>query len=138
MTQTQAPQGAGGSFAPPLTDELLTKYEALTASASAEVKDAMTELLACCRAWWSLPESSPKGRQPHPSGMGVHNPLDQEIADQLDPVIPYARELKSMGDLFDTIDTTSQKELRDAAFHLLWHAKELEIGREPITTDTLK
>jgi hypothetical protein len=41
--------------------------------------------------------------------------------------------------LLDTLpsDTPSQKSLRDAAFHLLWHVVELDKDREPITADKL-
>lgn len=40
-------------------------------------------------------------------------------------------------ELFDSIDPVAQKDLRNAAFHCLWVARELDLGREPITTDKL-
>lgn len=125
-----------GSFAPPLTDELLDRYEELAASAEPQVRDAMNELLACCRKWWDLPESGADGTA-HPSGRGVVVPLDKPIAEALDSVIPYADELDVMRKRFEAIDPNTQKELRDAANHLMWHVDELSLGREPISTDKL-
>lgn len=133
--ETLIPRHTGGSFAPPLTEELLGRYEALAASASPEISGAMNELLACCREWWNLPESGPDGSVPHPVGRGTIVPLDKPIADALEAHIPWKRELDGMAQLFEGIDANSQKELRDAAFHCLWVCRELEIGREPLTSD---
>lgn len=126
----------GGSFAPPLTDELLESYAKLATSAAAEIGDAMRSLLACCRAWWELPESGSDGSK-HPSGQGTIVPLDKPIADALYDHIPWADELDIFGQRFEKIDPVSDRELRNAAHHLLWHVRELDLGREPITTDKL-
>jgi hypothetical protein len=124
----------GGSFAPPLTDELLDRYDALAADAEPQVRDAMRELLACVRTWWDLPESE-GGKKPHASGTGTIVELDAPIAATLDPVIPWADELSAYAARFDTL--TPKSEISNAAFHLLWHVNELNLGREPITTDKL-
>lgn len=127
----------GGSFAPPLTDEKLAAYASLADGASPEVKDAMGTCLACVKKWWDLPFSGPTGSTPHPSGVGTIVPLDEPIAAALEPHIPWKHEIAAIQWLFDNIPA-GQKELRDAAFHLLWHVIELDLDREPITADLIK
>lgn len=129
----------GGAFAPPLTDELLTKYGELIAGldAQSQIRDAMTRLLHCCKAWWDQPESNGGKSRPHASGTGTVVDLDEPVAKALWEVIPWGEDLNVMSVLFDGIDATTQKPLRDAAHHLLWHAKELELDREPLTADKL-
>lgn len=142
----------GGSFAPPLSDELLAAYKALIdALDPSPVKDAMTTLYNCCAKWWDLPESNGTAR-PHPSGRGQIVNLDHTVRSELDPHVPWNHELDAMHGvdesgkprLLEALDPESQRELRNAAFHLLWHVKELalgedqgEWGREPITTNLL-
>lgn len=129
------PRHHGGSFAPPLTDKLLSSYAQLAAGAPPEIKDAMQTLLKCVCQWWDLPESSGKeGTEPHLSGKGTIVTLDSEIADALWDNIPWIHELQMLEKLFETITSAP---LRNAAHHLLWFAKELELGREPITADKL-
>lgn len=123
----------GGSFAPPLTDELLAAYHALALEAGEEIRDAMLKLHACAAQWWELPESTGDGK-PHPSGRGYIVALDAPIATALWEAIPWTRELDMFGALFDTLPTGR---LRNAAFHLLWFAKELDLDREPLTSDKL-
>jgi hypothetical protein len=128
----------GGSFAPPLSDDLLTQYRAIIdAQPASAVKDAMATLHNCCAKWWDLPESTGAPGKPHPSGVGMIVDLDAPIAAALAEHIPWAHELEAMKGLFDAISATAQKDLRDAAHHLLWHAVELEHGREPLTNDKL-
>lgn len=90
-----ATQHVGGSFAPPLTDELLTRYAELAAQAEPQVADAMHTLLKCCRAWWELPESTGAGR-PHLSGLGTIIDLDADIATSLWDLIPWDYEIETM------------------------------------------
>ena len=134
MTQ----QPTGGSFAPPLTDELLAKYKAIIDAlpAQSQVRDAMQSLLVCCEAWWEQPESMGSGK-PHTSGRGVMVALDEPIAKALWESIPWKEDLQGYGKLFDGIDPVKEKPLRDAAHHLLWVCFELELDREPITTDRI-
>lgn len=126
----------GGSFAPPLSDELLDKYQALIAQSQGAIKDTLTTLLTCCRKWWELPESVGGGNA-HPSGRGFIVELDHAIKESLWDLIPWPHEIKAMESLLNTLDPIGQKDLRNAAFHLLWHVKELDLDREPITTDKL-
>lgn len=126
----------GGSFAPPLTEETIKKYRVLAESAPAQVKDGMGVLLVLACEHRKHPESAAVGT-PHPSGRGVMVPLAVAVADAIDPFTPWDDELRMFGDVFGRIDSVEHKELRDAAHHLLWYAKELSLGREPITTDKL-
>jgi len=112
-----------GSTAPPLTDELLDKYETLAAIADTSIKHAIHKCLACVFKWWNLPESNKQT-------------LDPEIATILEEYIPWAHEIDAIQQLFNNIPS-NQMDLRDAAFHLLWYVRELDFGREPITTDKL-
>lgn len=129
---------AGGSFAPPLTDELISKYQSLIGALPQgnPIKDILMILLNCCVQWWKLPVSTGEGSQ-HPSGRGIIIPLDDKHAKALDQHIPWDFEVGVYAKQLDTIHPVEQTELRNAAFHLLWHVKELDIGREPITTDKL-
>lgn len=127
----------GGSFAPPLSDKKLTEYKKLIDGLPASpVKDSMAALHAMCGKWWELPESKGAGSD-HPSGRGFIVPLDAEHVKTLWDHVPWDHELKAMADVFETIDPATDKPLRDAAFHLLWHGVELCKDREPITADKL-
>lgn len=131
------PTRIGGSFAPPLSDEKITAYEALAASADAPVQDAMKTMLTCVKQWWDLPYSTEDGASPHPSGVGRIIPLDDPIAKALWDAIPWKHELDAIQGLFDAIHA-EQKDLRTAAFHLLWFVRELDLDREPITADLVR
>jgi len=128
----------GGSFAPPLTEEKLAEYQSLISvlDTHSPIRHAMQSLMDCCVAWWSQPESTGDGR-PHPSGQGVIINLDKPIAEALWDATPWDHELKAYGELFDKIDPRTEKPLRDAAHHLLWHGWELFHDREPMTADKL-
>ena len=112
-----AQQPQGGSFAPPLTDELLAKYrtqiDALPVQSA--VRDAMEKLYRCCSVWWELPESTGKSK-PHQSGRGAIQDLDKPIADALWDHIPWSGEKLDDG-------TTAPNEIK--AYGELFHAIEL-------------
>jgi hypothetical protein len=144
------PQHLGGSFAPPLSDELLKKYKAMIDALDprSQIRDAMEKLLACCGAWWELPDSkgtvtrehqvgpiSVKGKMiPAPTIVTLEDAHQKALWEH----IPWPDELKAMGKLFEkTIDPFGEKPLCDAAHHLLWHVCELNLDREPITSDKL-
>jgi hypothetical protein len=130
-------QWLGGSFAPPLTDDKLSQYAALVAELpeKTRLREALEGLLNCCRQWWELPESTSPGR-PHPVGVGLIVDLDDSIAATLWEHIPWDDELAAIQAQLDGIDPANAP-LRDAAFHLLWHVKELASDREPLTADKL-
>lgn len=143
----------GGSFAPPLSDELLAKYKAMCGALPDEspVRDAMAKLLRCCGVWWELPEPNGTASRPHQSGVGTvvdmhddhkkalwdHIPWSHRSLPKNDKGEPVKGELDHIQELFDTIDPASAKDLRDAVHHLLWHVVELDLDREPLTKDRL-
>ncbi len=163
-------------FAPPLTDELLARYESLIAGLSpeqAELQDALRQCLACVKAWWELPASGRKdgerfdiGHRGEKSSFRV-TALESEHVTRLWDVTPWMRELLALEELFSALPTGTREvpvtvpitgrdghpatrvetrvevidqaayDLRNAAFHLLWHAKEITLDREPLTSDVL-
>ena len=128
----------GGSFAPPLTDAKLDEYELLIEALSiSPLKDGLMALLKCCRSWWALPESKAAECWQHESGKGIVIPLELAHQKSLWNEIPWTHEIQAIEVLSDKIDPIAQKDLRDAAFHLLWHVKELDLDREPMTADKL-
>lgn len=129
-------QRFGGSFAPPLSDAQMAVYAALIEQLpECALKDALRALYTCVEEWWAQPESTGEGR-PHPSGRGVIVDLDESVRLALDPHVPWEEELDHHQRLCDAIPA-GDRALRDCAFHLLWHARELCLDREPITADKL-
>lgn len=148
-----------GCFAPPLTDATLAEYEQMIAGLGddrAEIKDYMRQCLDCVRRWWDLPESKRtdgktfdirhKGK-PHTFRTV---PLENAHVEALWDATPWMNELVAMERVFDTLPhgtievnnrcevvDAAAHDLRNAAFHLLWHAKELTLDREPLTSDKL-
>lgn len=133
-------------FAPPLTDDLIARYAALADSlpdSRGDVRDAMRECLAAVRLWWELPESkgTPKDQSVEVKHRGKDTlvkivSLAPDLVKQLWDAVPWPYELDAMQSLFDRIDP-AERGLRDAAFHLLWFARELSNDREPLTADNL-
>lgn len=136
-------------FAPPLTDDLLRAYRILADAlpdSRGDVRDALRECLKAVETWWGLPES--KGNARHDGHLllvhrkeerlvritGLSETLKKELWDS----IPWDYEIAAMEKLFESISNETGRELRDAAFHLLWHVRELSLDREPLTQDALK
>ena len=127
-----------GSFAPPLSDQMLSDYRGVVeALPLSQTKDVLLALLECCETWWELPDSPTSDSEPHPSGRGKVVKLPGAIKKRLERLVPNAEQLALAAGLFDQIPADSQRAPRDMAHHLLWHVKELKLGREPITTDLL-
>lgn len=122
----------GGSFAPELTEEKLQRYADLVRSTepSEVIGDYLRQLLKVVTAWWALPESTGPVGEKHASGRGVLQPLDEPIKNELWELIPWAGEINAIQ---TELDKLPSGELRDAAFHLLWYVKELDLDREPLT-----
>lgn len=123
----------GGSFAPPLTREMLVSFKAMAANAPSQIGDAMTVLINCVDRHHCCPPSKLKG-SPHASGRGLHVPLEEHVEAALEAHIPWPEEMAMYAALFGKLE---QGPLCHAAHHLLWYVKELDLGREPITTDKL-
>jgi hypothetical protein len=133
-------------FAPSLTGDNLEKYADVISKTDpkTELGEALRKCLACVQAWYAIPESTRKTsekfsilHQGKEVSFGV-TPLEQEQIDALWDSTPWMRELNAFSTpaangVFDSL----AGELRDAAFHLLWHAKEITLDREPLTVDKL-
>jgi hypothetical protein len=89
--------------------------------------------------------TSDESPEPHRSGFASVIPLKEEEIQRIWDYVPWndsvpgdhVNECAQLAELFDGIDPVQKKDLRDAAFHLLWYAQELALDREPITTDSL-
>ena len=99
----------GGSFAQPLSDELLAEYEQLAEEAPTLIRDVMRALLVPVKLWWSLPESTGDGI-PHASGRGVIVKLDNAIQKALWESIPWEHEIKAMASVVDQIQAEQDAE----------------------------
>ncbi len=134
----------GGSFAPPLSPEKLVEYRRLAEDAPPQIREAMGKLCDMMEALHAhdLPPLRAQREQgngtPHPSGAPiVILPLSREIIDDLDPHVPWKEENEMYAALFEQIDPIEQRDLRNAAHHLLWFAIELFLDRHPLTADNL-
>lgn len=125
----------GGSFAPPCPPEKLVTYRTVAASASPEIKEAMLALCDMVALFQQTPRSTLPGK-PHPVGIGLIVPLAEAEVKRIWDAVPWKHECEMYQRLFDAIPA-EQKDLRDASFHLLWFAVELEKDREPLTADLL-
>jgi hypothetical protein len=128
----------GGSFAPPLDAEKVSAYRKMAKNAPAEIKEVMVKLCDMMDVYQKSPKPKVKSKgTAHPSGKGTIVPLTEEQRDAIFEAVPWEHENQMYADLFETIPNDTHKPLRDAAFHLLWYAIELEKDREPITCDQL-
>lgn len=135
--QTKNPVRFGGSFAPPIDEAKLDRYRLLAGTVvDPMVAGYMRDLCDMVAVFRETPESKRRGT-PHPSGRGTIVPLETDEIARIDWCVPWSRECDVMGEAFDRLDPVGDKETRDAAFHLLWFARELTLDREPITTDRL-
>ena len=134
-------------FAPPLDDAKIEQYQRLADGISAgPICDAFCSLLEMVVKFRETPESKLPGvplqteytRSPF-KGKAPPKivPLEQAEVERIWDYVPWPHELNAIGQLFDTIPNESQKELRDAAFHLLWFGRELCLDREPMTNDKI-
>lgn len=124
----------GGTFAPPLDESTLVSYHTtITQLQDSQVKEYLIKVYECVAAWWNLPESSGEGT-PHPSGRGTIVDLTEEVKKELWDLIPWQEELNIISGVFDTLPAG---QIRNMAFHLLWHVNELNLDREPMTADKI-
>ena len=151
----------GGSFAKPITDQDLVTYKQLADSCTdPQSAGYMRDLIKMMEEFRKTPKSTQPGT-PHLSGRGTIIPLEPAEIKRIDPVVPWASECDLMGKCFaklpvgdenlppgeytaaqleahaNTLNDYDSGRVRNAAYHLLWYARELTNDREPITTDTL-
>ena len=127
----------GGSFAPSIDDVGIATYGSLIASCEdLEAKDILQKLHTMLTEFRKTPESSLTGAA-HPAGRGVMVPLEDAEIQRIWDVVPWQYEIEAYKPVLDRLDPVAQKDLRNAAFHLLWFAQELCLDREPLTKDRL-
>lgn len=123
----------GGSFAPPITDELLAEYCSLCEQCKdRKAQGYMRQLVVMLNKFNETPRSTIEGT-PHPVGVGVIVPLEPDEIERIWDEVPWPEECDLMGKAFDVL----KGDVRKAAYHLLWYARELTADREPITNDLL-
>jgi hypothetical protein len=113
MTATQpapAPQRFGGTTAPPVTPELLTRYEKLaeTPGLNPIVREAMVTLAKMLREFWKTPASK-NPKQPHSSQTGFVVPLEPEEIGRMHPHVPWYQELDMWGQLMNALPTGTEE-----------------------------
>jgi hypothetical protein len=137
-------------FAPGMSDEKMDAYQKMIRDldpADVELRAALTQLLECVRVWWRLPDRPMahdvrrlrvwhRGR--------VVSVAVPELASgdrkKLAHALPLPFELTAIHRFLDETfaDRSAwDKELVDGAYHLLWLATELSLGREPLTIQVL-
>ncbi len=132
-------------IAPPLTDEILATYRTIIDSVPERtpLRDALEALYKCATAWWGVPVSKMREKRLATGTDLTQGPdvrfqkLDTETMEALYDHIPWMEEILGYEALFEQVSDATDKELRDCAFHLVWHAKELTLDREPITLDRI-
>ena len=85
-------------------------------------------------SWWQLPESTTEGDTLHKSGRAILMPLDKKVKQALWDDLPWDEEVELIQQELEQLPSGP---VRNAAFHLLWHVKELNLDREPLTLDRL-
>lgn len=140
-----ARQRIGGSFAPPLTTTDLDSIEGLANTTETRVQKAMLRLVLMLRTFWETGESTREGT-PHPVGVGTIVPLKDGEVQRIWDLVPWKDEATRLKhgeigdddcDQYSQLFATLKGEVRSAAFHLLWYARELALDREPMTADKL-
>lgn len=159
------PTRLGGSFAPPLDKDKIARYRQLAKSADdLRVRDAMLPLCEMCSVFFQTPRSK-RAAHTHPVGEFIDMegnkrtapaivPLEEKEIERIWNHVPWDYECDALGTLFETLWTGMEermvngilqmvlvdphaRDLRNAAFHLLWFARELTRDREPLTNDML-
>lgn len=124
----------GGSFAPPLDNDGLDRYEQLAkACDDRKCQGYMLDLVNMLRVFWETGESKAE-EQAAPLGHAI-KPLEDAEIERIWHFVPWPEECDVIGAAFESIPAG---ETRNAAHHLLWYARELAQDREPTTKDRVK
>lgn len=129
-------------IAPALTDETLAKYRETINGVEerTELRDILETLYKCVTEWWNVPVSSAKEVEAVTGTDLTVGPkvklqkLDVGTIMHLWEHVPWMHELLAYEKILEEI---TDKTLRDTTFHLLWHAKEITLDREPVTMDRI-
>lgn len=123
----------GGSFAPTIDEQKLAEYRTIASAVEdRQAAQYMTDLCDMVELFKQTPDSTESG-VPHPV-IGVIVPLAQEEIDRIWDAVPWPQECDVIGEVFETLTDPAQ---RNAAFHLLWYARELSVDREPLTKERI-
>ncbi len=123
----------GGSFAPPLNVGKLAAYKSKIESCDdPQIKEVLLKLHKMVEVFNETPSSSLDG-VPH-ALRGTIIPLEEQEVKRIWDYVPWDYEIEAYKILLERLPNG---ELRNAAFHLLWFAVELEKDREPITNDRI-
>jgi len=124
-------QRLGGSFAPRITDDKLEEYRQLAGNVPDQrCSEYMIQLVEMLDLFNETPESSLPGTKNPLAGMVV--PLEDAEIKRIWDKVPYMEECDLIGKAFDILPPGEQ---RNAAYHLLWYARELTLDREPMTQE---
>lgn len=125
----------GVSMAPQLSLAKLNHYRALAADAGGELGEALEKLadLAWAYRHFIGPPAPDAPGTPHPAAPAARVvALTEAERAALAPLTPTDCRLQELGILFSALDPEKDKPIRDCAYHLLWLAGELSLGRHPL------
>lgn len=124
-------QRLGGSFAPRIDEEKLEQYRQLAGNVQDQrCSDYMLKLVEMLDLFYETPDSTLPGTKHPIAGMVV--PLEDAETTRIWDKVPYSDECDLIGKAFDILPPGEQ---RNAAYHLLWYARELTLDREPMTQE---
>lgn len=132
-------------FAPPLTVELLTQYQAMIedlGDEQREVREALEGCLRCVKLWWDLPESERKDGKKflieHRGQTTEYEavPLEAAHVQALWNVTPWPRELEPIKQLFATIDADAAR--RNGDLVAAWQDAGGKGPRPPLESTALR
>jgi len=128
-------------FAPPLSPGKIGAYRALAEGCgNRRCKQEMLALIKMVEVSRETPESSipainhPIGVLPSTGRVPQVIPLEQQEIDRIQDLVPTGDDCDLISSVFKQLEDT---ETKNAAYHLLWFARELSQNREPITQDKL-
>lgn len=124
-------QKLGGSFAPKIDEAKLEQYRQLAGSVEDQrCSDYMFQLVEMLEVFFETPDSILPGTK-HPI-LGTVIPLEDAEVKRIWDKVPWSDECDLIGKVFDNLPPGEQ---RNAAYHLLWYARELTLDREPMTQE---
>lgn len=121
----------GGCFAPELAPEKVSGYRQLSAGVEdKQIAQYMGDLCDMLDLFFQTPESTLGGSK-HPIA-GIVVPLEDAEIQRIWNKVPWPEECDLIGKAFDRLPSG---DVRNAAYHLLWYARELAKDREPMTKE---